>query len=80
MVVCRRVFGLIEIATWFDRLTMSGYAPRNDKVGTRERRTGVGEVTVIGVCIPYSRSRVGPRWNRKMWQDHRSTLLALPDC
>ena len=36
MVVCRRVFNLNEIATWFDRLTMSGCAPRNDKVGTRE--------------------------------------------
>ena len=24
------------IATWFDRLTMSGCAARNDKVGTRE--------------------------------------------
>ena len=31
MVVCRRVFNLNEIATWFDRLTMSGYAPRNDR-------------------------------------------------
>ena len=30
MVICRRVFNLNEIATWFDRLTMSGYAPRND--------------------------------------------------
>ena len=36
MVVCRRVFNLNEIATWFDRLTMSGCAPRNDKVGTCE--------------------------------------------
>ena len=35
IVVCRRVFSLIEIATWFDRLTMSGCAPRNDKVGTK---------------------------------------------
>ena len=30
MVVCRRVFNPNEIATWFDRLTMSGCAPRND--------------------------------------------------
>ena len=30
MVVCQRVFNLNEIATWFDRLTMSGCAPRND--------------------------------------------------
>ena len=30
-VVCRRVFRLNEIATWFDRLTMSGCAPRNDR-------------------------------------------------
>ena len=43
MVVCRLVLNLNEIATWFDRLTMSGYAPRNDsrpvwfyKVSTRE--------------------------------------------
>ena len=46
MVVCQRVFSLNEIATWFDRLTMSGCAPRNDsrpvwfdKVGTREVST-----------------------------------------
>jgi hypothetical protein len=31
MVICRRVFNLNEIATWFDRLTMSGCAPRNDR-------------------------------------------------
>ena len=30
MVVCQRVFNLNEIATWFDRLTMSGCALRND--------------------------------------------------
>ena len=33
MVVCRRVFNLNEIATWFDRLTMSGWAPSNDRGG-----------------------------------------------
>ena len=33
MVVCRRVFYRNEIATWFDRLTMSGCAPRNDRWG-----------------------------------------------
>lgn len=37
-------------------------------------QTGVGEVTIIGVCIPYSRSRVDARWNRKMWQDHEEYL------
>ena len=40
-------------------------------------QTDVGHVTVIGVCIPYSRSRVGPRWNRKMWQDHEEYLDGL---
>ena len=40
-------------------------------------QTGVGEVTVIGVCIPWSRSRVGPPWNRKMWQDHEEYLAGL---
>ena len=38
-------------------------------------QTGVGEVTVIG--IPYSGSRVGPLWNRKMWQDHEEYLAGL---
>ena len=44
MMVTRRVLNPNEIATWFDRLTMSGYAPRNDsrlvwfdKAGMRER-------------------------------------------
>ena len=40
-------------------------------------RTGVGEVTVIGVCIPWSLSRVGPRSNRKTWQDHEEYLAGL---
>ena len=40
-------------------------------------QTSVGEVTVIGVCIPYSGSRVGPPWNRKMWQDHEEYLAGL---
>ena len=40
-------------------------------------QTDVGEVMVIGVCIPYSRSRVGPRWDRKMWQDHEEYLDGL---
>ena len=40
-------------------------------------RTDVGEVTAIGVCIPYSLSRAGPRWNRKMWQDHEGYLDGL---
>ena len=40
-------------------------------------RTGVGGVTVIGVCIPWSRSRVGPRSNRKTWQDHEEYLDGL---
>lgn len=40
-------------------------------------QTDVGEVMVIGVCIPYSRSRVGPRWNQKMWQDHEEYLDGL---
>ena len=32
---------------------------------------------MIGVCIPYSGSRVGPPWNRKMWQDHQEYLAGL---
>ena len=31
MVVHRRVLNLTGIAAWFDRLTMSGCAPRNDR-------------------------------------------------
>ena len=33
MMVPRHVLNLNEIATWFDRLTMSGCAPRNDRWG-----------------------------------------------
>ena len=40
-------------------------------------QTDVGEVMVIGVCIPWSRSRVGPPWNRRMWQDHEEYLAGL---
>ena len=40
-------------------------------------RTDLGEVAVIGVCIPWSRSRVNQTWNRKMWQDHEEYLDGL---
>jgi endonuclease/exonuclease/phosphatase family metal-dependent hydrolase len=40
-------------------------------------QTGIGEVTVIGICIPYSHSRVGSCWNRKAWQDHEEYLDGL---
>ena len=41
--------------------------------------TDIGEVTIIGVCIPWSGSRVGPRWNRKTWQDHEEYLDGLAE-
>ena len=43
MVVCRRAFNLNEIATWFDRLTMSGCAPRNDRWGWALSAMTVGQ-------------------------------------
>ena len=43
-------------------------------------QTGVGEVTVIGVCIPWSRSRVGPPGTGKCGRTTRSIWLAWPDC
>lgn len=42
-------------------------------------QTDVGDVTVIGVCILYSHSRVDARWNRKMWQDHEEYLAGLAE-
>ena len=42
-------------------------------------QTDVSDVMVIGVCIPYSRSRAGQRWNRKMWQDHEEYLNGLAE-
>ena len=57
--VCRRVFNLNEIATWFDRLTMSGCAPRNDsrpvwinKVGTREHGTNAAQFALALSLTP----------------------------
>ena len=47
-VVRRRVFSLIEIATWFDRLTMSGCAPRNDRL----KRVRVRGITGCGAGNP----------------------------
>ena len=64
MVACRRVFNLNEIATWFDRLTMSGCAPCNDsrpvwfdKLGTRERIMLINGVHtgVVGDIIAVAR-------------------------
>ena len=42
-------------------------------------QTVVGDVTVIGICFPYSRSRVDTRWNPKMWQDHKEYLTGLAE-
>ena len=44
MMVPRSVLNLHEIATWFDRLTMNGYAPRNDN------RMALGFVSGCGAC------------------------------
>ena len=42
-------------------------------------RTSVGAVTVIGVCIPWSGSRTGPRFavERRRWEDHEEYLACL---
>ena len=45
-------------------------------------RTACGDLTVIGICIPYRDSRV--RWTndgvkRGRWQDHREYLARLPE-
>ena len=56
MVVCRRVFNLNEIATWFDRLTMSGCAPRNDRWGVGAPRNDSRPVWFDKVS-----TREGPR-------------------
>ena len=42
--VPRSVLNLHEIAMWFDRLTMSDYAPRNDN------RMALGFVSGCGAC------------------------------
>ena len=42
-------------------------------------QTSLGEVTVVGVCIPWAMSRVrgSSTEKRKMWQDHREYLHGL---
>ena len=41
-------------------------------------RTSVGEVTVVGICIPWSGSRVrGTGEKRRMWEDHGTYLAGL---
>ena len=43
-------------------------------------QTSVGDVTVIGVCIPWSASRVrGREVKRRMWEDHESYLSGLTE-
>ena len=42
--------------------------------------TTMGEVTVIGVCIPWADSRVrGAKMKRKRWEDHRQYLDGLSE-
>ena len=38
-------------------------------------RTSVGEVTVVGLCIPWSGSRAGTRYSgerKRVWEDHEA--------
>ena len=59
-----------------DDLGSSCMPPGRFVSGTTE--TSLGEVTVAGICIPWSGSRV--RWTtekRRMWEDHREYLEGL---
>ena len=43
-------------------------------------RTSVGEVTVVGLCIPWEKSRTGARYSgerRRAWEDHEVYLEHL---
>ena len=41
-------------------------------------RTSLGDLTVIGVCIPWSGSRVrGAAVKRRMWEDHEQYISCL---
>ena len=42
-------------------------------------RTSAGELTVMGVCIPWSGSRTGPAFTprRRRWEDHQTYLACL---
>ncbi len=51
------MFSLIEIARWFDRLTMSGCAPRNDKAGTHEGRRHLVKMRRIEYHSRYANSK-----------------------
>ena len=43
-------------------------------------QTSLGEVTIIGVCIPWADSRVrGAKMKRKRWEDHRQYLDGLSE-
>ena len=43
-------------------------------------QTSLGEMTVVGVCIPWSRSRVGGSGvERRMWEDHEQYLASLAE-
>ena len=42
-------------------------------------QTSAGDLTVMGVCIPWSASRTGPAFTprRRRWEDHRTYLECL---
>ena len=43
-------------------------------------QTSVGDVTVVGICIPWSASRVrGTTVKRRMWEDHGAYLAGLTE-
>ena len=81
MVICRRVFNLNEIATWFDRLTMSGYAPRNDMRETERpclRHQGLFKVMGINHPLVLSLSKDGRRWFDKLTMSGGRRTLKRP--
>ena len=43
-------------------------------------RTSLGDVTVVGICIPWSASRVrGTEVKKRMWEDHGTYLAGLTE-
>ena len=74
----RRKVALWSKRPWgkVDDLGMSSLPPGRFVSGLTD--TSLGQVTVVGVCIPWSGSRV--KWaaeKRRMWEDHREYLEGL---
>ena len=75
----RRKVLLWSLAEWsqVDDLGIDSMPPGRYVSGVTE--TSVGDITVIGICIPWSASRTRRPEPKRMWEDHEQYIAGLKE-